>query len=116
MTAIIDLYKRRDEIRHRLLELDVIEAQRYVDFTTDGVATPPDERAKLNLERVKLRAEAEQVNQALHAAKKAQTAWRNATFHQILVGMLIERGDYELLREAGRRTGSHPAIPADGGV
>jgi hypothetical protein len=117
MTApITKLYERRDAIRHRLLELDVIESVRYRDWTVDGVATPTEERAKLNVERAQLRLEAESINQSLHAAKKAQTEWLKADFNRTLVGMLIERGDFEIIREARRRTGMHPTIPQEGGA
>jgi len=97
-----EMKQRRDEVITRMLEIEAELKEMKRIWLTEGKEGAPGVRATLEAESAALNCEKNKLNLAIHAGKKAEQAYKQATFTATLVRLLQERDMAELVREAER--------------
>ena len=97
-----EMKQRRDEVITRMLEIEAELKEMKRLWLTEGKEGAPGVRATLEAESAALNCEKNRLNLAIHAGKKAEQAYKQATFTATLVRLLQERDMAEIVRESER--------------
>jgi hypothetical protein len=95
--------QERDAIRARHFEIEARLAEMKRLYVVDRINQDFAERCALEAELAGLRVRKNQVDLVLHAAKKAEAAYKRASFTAILVKMLHDAGLAEMVKQADRQ-------------
>lgn len=94
--------ERRDTLRARKLEIIAELSEMKRKYICDQVEAPMSVRATLEAERDRIIAELNQLDQYIHANRKADEALAHTSLLQSLIAILKARNMGELVREAER--------------
>lgn len=99
---ITEAKAQRDAINIRVLQIEAEMLERKRQFFSEGIATPPAERIKLDAERAKLVLERQHLFDFIRSNKAAEQRERSNASFTALKRLLVERGMGELVVEADR--------------
>jgi hypothetical protein len=106
-TEFLQLIEKRDAIKLRLLELDVIDAERAVAYYVNGIPTAPSEKAKVGFERARLRMELEPITVRMRELRRQTSEAVRRSYAATITRLLIDNGLIDLVRQARLQSADH---------